>query len=621
MKQIIFTLVVALIVIPGLQSQDVAAGSGFQHQGVARDASGRPLPNAAITLQIAISADSKNGKALYIETHELTTDGQGHFAVVVGEGNPSKGEFGSTPWSSGQLWMHVALQNKNPRRAGIVLSSTQLPVAPYAMHAITTAEITGDAASKATDTEKQQSIFWLTGGNSLTKPATHFLGTRDNQDLVFKTNNETRMTITKEGQVKYKAGTAVTGSSAQQAAYPMHIQGAMQGIHIKVNAPRTKQNVFVNFLDATASWGRIRGQTYPEWVADDAEDNFKFATRNYNLKIAELSQAIAGLTAQAAGAAATGAGAAEAVSITLDATALGSELAYFTTIYSTYVSQGALYQGVQYSSGAADFAEYIEREPGTRKFFAGEIVGIKNGKASLTTEGADHILAVSSLPIALGNRPNESEADQFEKIAFMGQVLVRVTGAVNIGDYILPTGNNDGLAVAVAPDKMRAADYGNIIGIAWSASNPKIPTPYQLINVAVGINAFELSRELVRLEKQVDAITDYLKGKNPDFNKQNDENQLITKSQPENAPMELSGRHAVMSIEEHAAILDGNGEFVERVFRKAKEELLLAHPKAKDYPQVMALMDNPVPTLKAMYRDPGGYMGVLAAEALKTVGK
>jgi hypothetical protein len=35
----------------------------------------------------------------------------------------------------------------------------------------------------------------------------------------------------------------------------------------------------------------------------------------------------------------------------------------------------------------------------------------------------------------------------------------------------------------------------------------------------------------------------------------------------------------------------------------------------------MALMDNPVPTLKAMYRDPGGYMGVLAAEALKTVGK
>jgi len=395
----------------------------------------------------------------------------------------------------------------------------------------------------------------------------------------------------------------------------------MQGIHIKVNAPRTKQNVFVNFLDANSSWGRIRGMTYPEWTADDTEDNFKFATRNYNLKIAELSQAIAGLAAQAAGAAATGAGAAEAVSINLDARALGSELAYFTTIYSTYVSQGALYQGVQYSSGAADFAEYIEREPGTRKFFAGEIVGIKNGKASLTTEGADHILAVSSLPIALGNRPNESEADQFEKIAFMGQVLVRVTGAVNIGDYILPTGNNDGLAVAVAPDKMRAADYGNIIGIAWSASNPKIPTPYQLINVAVGINAFELSRELVRLEKQVDAITDYLKGKNPDFNKQNDENQLITKSQPENAPMELSGRHAVMSIEEHAAILDGNGEFVERVFRKAKEELLLAHPKAKDYPQVMALMDNPVPTLKAMYRDPGGYMGVLAAEALKTVGK
>jgi hypothetical protein len=621
MKQIIFTLAVALIAISGLQAQDVAARSGFQHQGVVRDASGRPLANTAVTLQIAISEDAKNGKALYVETHELTTDGQGHFTVVVGEGKTSKGEFASTPWSSGRLWMHVALQNKNPRRGGIVLSSAQLPVAPYAMHAITTAKISGDAASEATDTEKQQSIFWLTGGNSLTKPATHFLGTRDNQDLVFKTNNETRMTITKEGQVKYKAGAAVTGTSAQQGSYPMHIQGAMQGIHIKVNASRTKQNVFVNFLDATASWGRIRGMTYPEWLSDDAPDNYTSSTKYYNLKIAELSTAIAGLTAQAAGSAATGAGAAEAISITLDATALGAELAYVTSRYTTYVSQGALYQGVQYSSGAADFAEYVEREPGTRKFFAGEVVGIKNGRVSLTTEGADHVLAVSSLPIALGNLPRESEADRFEKVAFMGQVLIRVTGTVNIGDYILPTGNNDGFAVAVAPNNMRAADYGNIIGIAWSASNPQIPTPYQLINVAVGINAFELSRELVRLEKQVDAITDYLKGKNPDFNKQINDNQLVTSKNPENTPMSLEGRHAMMSIEEHAAILDGNREFVENVFRKAKEELLLIHPKAKDYPHVMALMDNPVPALKAIYRDPAGYMGALAAEAVKTVGK
>ena len=327
------------------------------------------------------------------------------------------------------------------------------------------------------------------------------------------------------------------------------------------------------------------------------------------------------MTAQAAGAAATGAGAAEAVSITLDATALGTELGYVTSSYSQYVSEGALYQGVQYSSGAADFAEYIEREPGTRKFFAGEVVGIKNGRASLTTEGADHVLAVSSLPIALGNLPKESEADRFEKIAFMGQVLIRVTGAVQVGDYILPTGNNDGLAVAVAPDQMRAADYADIIGVAWSASNPKIPTPYQLINVAVGINAFELSRELVRLEKQVDAITAFLKGKNPDFKVRNTENQLITRSDANEAPMILGDRHSAMSIEEHASILDDNREFVERVFQKAKEELLLVHPGAKSYPEVMALMDNPVPALKAIYRNPGGYMRTLAEEALKTGGK
>lgn len=621
MKQIIFTLAVLLLGSFGLKAQDVVVRSGFQHQGVLRDASGRPLANTTATLQIAISEDAKNGKALYAEAHEVVTDAEGRFEVVVGEGKTTQGDFALTPWSSGQLWMHIALQNKSPRRGGIILSSSRLPVAPYAMHAISTAAITGEVAANEAEAEKQQSIFWLTGGNSLTKPATHFLGTRDNQDLVFKTNNQTRMTITKEGQVKYKAGTAVTGTSAQQDAYPVHIQGAMQGIHIKVNASRSKQNVFVNFLDATASWGRIRGMTYPEWIADDAPDNYGFKTKSYNLKIAELSQAIAGLTAQAAGSAATGAGAAEAVSITLDATALGAELGYLTSNYSTYVSQGALYQGVQYSSGAADFAEYIELAPGARKCFAGEVVGIKNGKVSLVTEGADHVLAVSSLPIALGNLPKESDADRFEKIAFMGQVLVRVTGTVNIGDYILPTGYNDGLAVAVAPGKMRAADYGRIIGISWSVSDPNVLAPYQLINVAVGINAFELSRELVRLEQQVDAITDYLKGENPALTKQNTENQLVTKSDDVVPQVSLASRHAAMSIEEHAAILDNNRAFVESVFRKAQEELLLAHPKAKDNTQVMALFADPVPALKAMYQNPGGYLGGLAAEALKTVGK
>jgi hypothetical protein len=42
---------------------------------------------------------------------------------------------------------------------------------------------------------------WLTLGNSGTIPGTHFLGTTDNVDLVFKTNNTERMRITSAGNV------------------------------------------------------------------------------------------------------------------------------------------------------------------------------------------------------------------------------------------------------------------------------------------------------------------------------------------------------------------------------------------------------------------------------------
>ncbi len=42
---------------------------------------------------------------------------------------------------------------------------------------------------------------WLTRGNAGTNPATHFIGTTDNVDLVFRTNNTEKMRITASGSV------------------------------------------------------------------------------------------------------------------------------------------------------------------------------------------------------------------------------------------------------------------------------------------------------------------------------------------------------------------------------------------------------------------------------------
>lgn len=610
MKQTIIFTVIALLGVCGTYAQHIQPG-GFRHQGVVRDGSGRPLANMPVTLQILISEDAKMGNALYIETQELVSGPSGGFSLTVGEGNPVKGTLASVPWFQEGLWMHIFVQAKGGRRMGQVLSSSRLSAVPYAMHTLSASRIAGDPDTIGS--EKQQSVFWLTSGNSLTKPGSHYLGTRDNKKLVFKTNNQTRMTISEEGQVHYNAGTALTGPGN----FPVHVRGASQGIHIKVNGSRDSNTVFVDFGDdINSSWGRIAGQTFGDWEANDLEDDFTYSEDTREAKISELSGSIAAIAKTVAGAIATGIGVAEGIVLGLDMATVIGDLAFYLKYYSITVSEGAFYQGVTYSSGAADYAEYLERAPGHRKLAPGEVVGVKNGKVSLVTEGADHILAVSSLPIALGNLPKESEIGQYEKIAFMGQVRVRVVGAVQIGDYILPSGNNDGLAIAVNPDKMQPADYANIIGVAWSGSTPG--PAYQFINVAIGINAFEMSRELVRLEQQVKTIKAFLRGESPDFRVQEKDNPIVTKAAPANVPDKRVGDMQKMSSENHARILDENKALVEQIFRNAGPGLP-AHIKGD--PQIRAFLENPVPTLKEMYRDPKGYLERFAQEAVKQSGR
>jgi hypothetical protein len=64
-------------------------------------------------------------------------------------------------------------------------------------------------------------------------------------------------------------------------------------------------------------------------------------------------------------------------------------------------------------------------------------------------------------------------------------------GNVEIGDYILPSGLNNGLGKAVHPADMKAEDYARIVGVAWSSSKGK---SYSKINVAIGLNANDISR-------------------------------------------------------------------------------------------------------------------------------
>ncbi|MGM0619976.1 MAG: hypothetical protein ACQETJ_02940, partial [Bacteroidota bacterium] len=159
--------------------------------------------------------------------------------------------------------------------------------------------------------------------------------------------------------------------------------------------------------------------------------------------------------------------------------------------------------GITYGSKGADYAEWLPRVTEEEDLAIGQVVGVHGGKISLNTEEADQILVISSKPIVLGNMPDEGNADLYEKVAFLGQVPTWVRGHVNIGDYILSSGQNDGSAIAVSPEKIQLEDMDRIIGKAWSESNNLL---LNLINVAIGLNRNDLAKIALSQQQKIDDL-------------------------------------------------------------------------------------------------------------------
>ena len=99
--------------------------------------------------------------------------------------------------------------------------------------------------------------------------------------------------------------------------------------------------------------------------------------------------------------------------------------------------------------------------------------------------------------------PVAGKESDYEKVAFMGQVPVHVLGKVNMGDYILPSGDNNGFGKAVSPAKMKSEDYDKIVGMAWSASNNDT---YSQVNVAIGLNTGDISKVVAVQHKEIDEL-------------------------------------------------------------------------------------------------------------------
>jgi hypothetical protein len=583
MRRLLLSIVVCFIM--GFLPLYAQSGTnGLNYQAVVRDASGKVFPNEPVRIKIALVSENQNQEAYYTEVHQVTTDFLGQVSLVIGKGQDPQGVFSKIPWSEEQIWLDLELLGTKDNFK--INSRTQLLSVPYALHAATTSKLSEE---QAIEKDGGQSIFWLTSGNSNTRDTVHFVGTIDNKPYAIRTNNQPLVTF-KDGQVVVTG--RVSGDASDMANYPLTIEGSKQGINIKVNGSRGNDNNFVTFADDNGVMGRIEGERFSEKV-NQWDYNLQvsvFTIEGVSLAIQIIGQIIEGI---GEGFSIFGAGAVPGA--VANAVALGIEAASFLAESITWGQKQSEEIGVTFQSGNGDYAEWLKRAPGEQDLNYGEIVGVKGGLISLNTTKADKILVISKNPAVIGNAPQENQKANYEKVAFMGQVPVKVAGPVAIGDFIVASGNNDGCGVAIHPQDMKTGDFAHVLGVAWEATADH---PINLVKVAIGINTNDLSAKLDALNNSIDNIMAYLEGKAPLL----EDDQIPSASLRGDKPSTQFQKQ--FSDEEFDRLLDQNAELFNTMYAETKVQLQKKGYDFAAFPQVAEFLDNPLPAIKAMRRNP-----------------
>jgi len=168
--------------------------------------------------------------------------------------------------------------------------------------------------------------------------------------------------------------------------------------------------------------------------------------------------------------------------------------------------------GVAYNTGGSDFAEWLLKLKVEEEIEAGDIVGVINGMITRETGKADYVQVVSTAPGWVGNCPGEDKEPLYEKVAFLGQAPVKVNGMVRAGDYIVPSGHNDGTGMAVSPADLTPEQAAQIVGVAREQSSVEgLKTVNTVVGVQISGQALchlnqEKDREIARLRESLSTM-------------------------------------------------------------------------------------------------------------------
>ena len=107
---------------------------GISYQAIALNSSGTPVVSSTVGIQLSVLDDSATGTVLYTETHIKTTNAQGLFNLVIGQGTPTFSTFSALKWESNSKFLKVEMDAAGGINY-VLVGTTQLLSVPYALYA------------------------------------------------------------------------------------------------------------------------------------------------------------------------------------------------------------------------------------------------------------------------------------------------------------------------------------------------------------------------------------------------------------------------------------------------------------------------------------------------------
>ncbi|MCK8479620.1 hypothetical protein [Psychroserpens algicola] len=252
---------------------------------------------------------------------------------------------------------------------------------------------------------------------------------------------------------------------------------------------------------------------------------------------------------------------------------------------SAYIAYNEINKGAAFESGGADYAEWLKKYDVNEVLTFGDVVGVKGGEVSKSFANAEQFMVVSQNPMVIGAMPSQEDERNYKEIAFLGQIPVKVIGKVSKGDYILPSGNNDGLAMAVNPNDMKALDYKRIVGVAWEASTGDALFSY--INTAVGINSNDMSNVINDMQQVMNQMQNALAEVNPNYKPVLFETGKDEVDAPKINQSQSPTLQAMVSSQSDA---NKNGiELIKSLFENSKNDIM----KLENFPYLEDVLNNP----------------------------